>query len=308
MMISKMIYRSKGCKVPKYKLPVRAAWIKLKANESPYVILKEINKAGTELLHQLFDKKKEWEERNKKEFRLWVTLDLRYQDRTIKQNSTVWVLVEAIWRSMEKDPPTEEEKYSLYLDLLEVYADKVKSRITGELRPIHISESNSIEGARLIDGLLYHLATMCNLELDAQSTVIDVLWEWEQWRGDQEIDPIDYADPECTRLLTEAEWRERRRVSDASGQGGQIERAHIVSRGADAADVEKAWNWIALTHEEHMDQHRIGWDTFLQIYPHLRGRVKRARRLAGQLEIEFKSEQRVTEHTSASLAMEAMDV
>lgn len=218
------------------------------------------------------------------------------------------VLVECIWFSMEKDPTTEEEKYSLYLDLLEAYADKVKSRITGELRPVHISESNSIEGARFIDGLLYHLTTIVGeLDYNTQSTVIDVLEEWQQWRGGLEIDPMDYSDLECTKLLTEWEWRERHKVSEASGHGGTIDRAHIVSRGADSVDIEKSWNWISLLHSEHMELHRIGWDAFLQIYPHLRGRVDRARNLAGKMELEFKREQQAIEYKPEDLAMEALN-
>ena len=289
------------------KIPVRAGRVRLKANESPYVVLKELNRAGSDLLTKLFEKKKQWEEYNKKEFHLWIEFELKHQKRTYKQNSTVWKLIEAIWSSMEKDPPTEDEKYSLYLDLLDAYADKVKNRITGELRPVHISESNSLEGARFIDGLLYHLATACNLDYNTQSTVVDVLYEWEEWRGSLEIDPMDYSDLECTKFLTEAEWRERHRVSEASGMSGTIERCHIVSRDSDAADVEKPWNWLALTHEEHMMQHQRGWDEFLRIYPHLKGRVDRARRLAHKLELDFKGSQRAIAHTGHSLAMEALN-
>jgi hypothetical protein len=284
----------------KIRLPVHAM------RKSGYVVLKETNKSGTELIDRIFTKKQEWEERNGREFYLQIELDLRYQKRTFKQNSTVWKLIECIWSSMEKDPPTEEEKYGLYLDLLEVYADKTKNRITGELRPIHISESNSLEGAHFIDNLLYHLAVMCNLDYDTQSQVIDVLQEWESWRGSLEIDPMDYSDTECTRLLTEAEWREKHQVSEASGRGGDIIRAHIVSRGSDSPDIEKAWNWMALLHEEHMQQHRIGWDEFLQIYPHLRGRVERARRMAGKPELEFKSAQKAIQYEPENLAMEAL--
>jgi hypothetical protein len=293
----------------KIKLPVRARRLKLKLNEPPCVVLKEINRAGSDLLTRLFEKKKQWEGYNNKEFYFWIEIELRHQKRTFKQNNTVWKLIEAIWCSMEKDPPTEEEKYSLYLDLLDAYADKVKNRITGELRPVHISESNSLEGARFIDGLLYHLTTVvCNFDYNVQSTVIDVLYEWESWRGSLEIDPMDYSDLECTRLLTEAEWREKHRVSEASGQGGTIERCHIVSRGSDAADIEKSWNWLALTHEEHMMQHQKGWDEFIRIYPHLKGRVDRARRLAGKLELEFKANQRAVEYSPEKLAIEALEV
>ena len=290
------------------KLPVRAGRIRLKKDEPHYVVLKELDQTGSNLLTRLFEKKKQWEEYNKKEFFLWIEFDLRHQRRTFKQNSTVWKLVECIWLSMEKDPPTEEEKYSLYLDLLEAYADKVKSRISGELRPVHISESNSIEGARFIDGLLYHLTTIVGeLDYGTQSTVFDVLQEWQQWRGGLEIDPMDYSDLECTKPLTYTEWRERHKVSEASGHGGQIELAHIVSRGSDSADIEKPWNWLALTHEEHALQHSKGWDNFLRIYPHLKGRVDRARKLAKKLELDFKDSQRAVYTTGESLAMEALN-
>jgi hypothetical protein len=285
----------------KIKIPVHAA------RHKGYIVLKEVDRNGKVLIDRLFAKKNEFEGRNNKEYYLWAELDLRYQKRTFKQNSSAWKLIECIWASMEKDPPTEEEKYSLYLDLLEVYADKTKNRITGELRPIHISESNSLEGAHFIDNLLYHLATMCNLDYDTQSQVIDVLQDWESWRGSLEIDPVDYSDRECTRLLTEAEWREKHPVSEASGQGGNIVRAHIVSRGADAPDIEKAWNWIALLHEEHMQQHQIGWDGFLQIYPHLRGRVDRARKVAGKIELEFKNAQKAIQYKPENPAMEALE-
>jgi hypothetical protein len=278
----------------KIRLPLHAAL------RNGYIVLKEVNKNGKILIDRLFSKKKEFEERNGKEYFLQVELDLRYQHRTFKQNSSVWALITAIFISMERRPPDEEEKYGLYLDLLEEYADKVQNRFGG-LRPVHISESNSAQGARFIDGLLYHLATLCDLDVDAQAEVIDVMQAWEAWRGALEIDPVDYSDLACTKLLTEAEWREKRPVSEASGQGGRIVRAHIVSRGADAADIEKPWNWIALLWDEHEQQHRIGWDAFLQIYPHLRGRVERARRLAG------KAEPGALPGSPRSLALEALE-
>jgi hypothetical protein len=224
----------------------------------------------------------EWEENNQKEFFLWIELELRHQKRTFKQNATVWKLIECIWASMEKDPPTEEEKYGLYLDLLEVYADKTRNRITGELRPVHISESNSLEGAHFIDNLLYHLATMCNLDYGTQSQVIDVLHDWEYWRGSLEIDPMDYSDAECTQLLTEAEWREKHPVSEASGQGGAIRLHHIITRGSRPDLADKAWNFLALLDEEHDLIHAKGDDYFLSIYPHLKGKFDRAERLAAK--------------------------
>jgi hypothetical protein len=144
------------------------------------------------------------------------------------------------------------------------------------------------------------------LSYEAQTTVQDVLQEWENWRGGMEKDHTDYADDEQTEMLTEIEWRRKHAYSDASGRGGTIVRAHIVSRGADAADIEASWNWMALLPEEHEQQHRLGWAGFLSIYPHLMGRVERARNLAGKLELDFKGQQKAIAYDPESLAMQAL--
>jgi hypothetical protein len=284
----------------KIRLPVHAALSK------GYIVLKATCKKDNDLAIKLFSTKKDWEERNHHDYFLTATLDLPYQKRTFKQNRSVWKLVTVIFESMEGRMPDEEEKYNLYLDLLDAYADKVPNRIKGGLRPVHISESNSLEGSNFIDGLLYHLATDCSLTYEAQTTVQEVLQEWEQWRGDMETDHTDYADNEQTEMITESEWRRKHAYSEASGRGGDIVRAHIVSRGSDYEDIEMSWNWIALLPEEHDHQHRLGWDGFLSIYPHLKGRVDRARNLAGKLELGFKGSQRVIACNPESLAMQAL--
>jgi hypothetical protein len=286
----------------KIKLPVHAALWRHPQRQGDYILLKATCKKDNDLVLNFFRAKQEREERNQKEFFVQVVFDLPHRRRTFKQNAAVWKLVTAIFESMEGRLPDEEEKYNMYLDLLEVYADRVPNKINGGTRPVHISESNSVEGARFIDGLLYHLATECNLSYGVQTTVQEVLEEWEAWRGRLETDYADYADREQTKMLTGEEWREKHVYSEASGRGGPIEMAHIVSRGADAADIEMSWNRIALTPEEHAEQHRRGWDEFLRIYPHLRGRVERARRLAGKLEIEFKANRRDIEYRSENLA------
>lgn len=79
------------------------------------------------------------------------------------------------------------------------------------------------------------------------------------------------------------------RYSEASGRCERLELAHIVSRGADYADIEESWNIIVLTHDEHRQvQHQKGWDVFLETYPHLRGRVEKAREMAGKLPLKKK--------------------
>jgi hypothetical protein len=285
------------------KIPVHAQYEK-----NGGVTLTPASRSDNVLVSKLFSKKQEWEERNGKEFILQASLELNYQKRTYKQNNTVWALVSIIFQSDSENnrPPTNEEKTRLYYDLLEVYADKTPNKITGALRPVHISESNSAEGARFIDSLLYHLAAQCDLDYTAQASVIDIIQQWEEWRGRLDVDPLDYSDPAYTRLLTEQEWRKRHPYSEASGRGGQIFRAHIVSRGADHPDIEMTWNWISLLWDEHQQQHQIGRDAFLQIYPHLRGRVDRARRLAGKLDLDFRAAQKAIDYKPENLALEAL--
>ena len=172
--------------------------------------------------------------------------------------------------------PTEEEKYALYLDLLELYADKVPNRYTGELRSIHISEANTMAGSHFIDGLLFHLATMCKLPNDLQATVRSVLYEWEIWRGKQEHDINDDR--------TIDQMRKYLVYSEASGRT-PVHFHHIVSRGACPSAIDKAWNILALTPDEHNFFHQQckTWEEFFDVYPHLRGRVEMAYRKCNEL-------------------------
>jgi len=260
------------------RLPVRAM-----INKEGFIILKATCKSDFELAISLFRKKNEWEKRNNKEFTLIARLELNYQKRTHKQLASVFALVTAIFESMEFRKPTEEEKYSLYDDLLEVYAERIPCRFGNTTRPVRISEANSIEGAKFIDGLMYHLATECKLEYGVQSTVADVLWQWESYRGTLEVDPLDYKDKECTELVPVDEWRAKHPYSEASGRTENIVLHHIVTRGSNKAAENKTWNWLSLTHEEHTMVHERGDRYFLQIYPHLKGKFTRAIKMANKL-------------------------
>jgi hypothetical protein len=283
------------------RLPAHGAMYK-----DSYIVLKPTNKTDLVAVKKFFGTKQKREKYNNKEFYIQTLLTLPQQQRTHKQLNSVFALVTAIFESMEGRTPLEDEKMGLYYDLLELYADKVPNRFNKALRPVHISEANSIQGSRFIDGLLSHLTTECELDYGTMATVQSVLEDWEDWKGKLDYDPSDYRDVNCTEILTHEEWIKTHPYSEASGKRGQIVRAHIVSRGSDAADIEKSWNWIALLHDEHMKQHQIGWDKFLQIYPHLRGRVDRARNLAGKLELEFKREQLAIEYKPENLVEEAL--
>lgn len=209
------------------------------------------------------------------------SLEVGARARTWKQIKAVWALITIIYQSMHGEKPNNEEKYELYLDCLDLYAEKTPNRFTGALRPVHLSESDAVQCARFIEHLMMVLAEYCDLELDLQTDVRTIFFRWQEWRGEQATDPMDYD--EAGNLLPYEKWRLTHKVSDASGVGGYLERAHIVTRGSDQGDIEAAWNWLMLTPEEHREWHNLGWETWLRKYPHLKGRVLRARSLAAKL-------------------------
>lgn len=227
-------------------------------------------------VRKLFSSKAERENRSRKEILLKCEIDAAFQKRSFRQLSAVWKLVEVIFESENMRRPLEEEKYELYLDLLELYADKIPNRYNNQLRAIHISESNTMAAAHFIDGLLFHLSAMCNLTDDLQATVRSVLYEWEIWRGRQERDINDDR--------TIDEMRKYVVYSEASGRA-PVHFHHIVSRGACPAAIDKAWNIVALHPDEHMFFHEQcrNYEEFLEVYPHLRGKVERAQRKCAEL-------------------------
>lgn len=199
------------------------------------------------------------------------------EHRTYDQLNTVWKLVEVIFQSQEGRKPTKEEKETLYEDLKAEYADKRASTVNPNvLVPVGMSKADTVSAARFIQNLLNVLADMCDLDNELGTSVRAILTEWSNWRGSLEVDPLDNC--------TESEWYEMHRVSEASGLGGIIDKCHIVSRGADESSIDCPWNWVALTREEHREQHQKGWVFFLNKYPHLKNRVERARKIAGKLE------------------------
>lgn len=243
------------------------------------IILKPVDVRDWPLVKKLFESKKNRESRTNQEILLECEIDAAFQHRTFKQLKAVFKLVTVIFQSDSENhrPPTEEEKYSLYLDLLGLYADKIPNRYTGELRSIHISEANTLAGSHFIDGLLYHLSTLCKLPDDLQATVRSVLYKWEIWRGEQEHDINDDRSIE--------EMRQYVVYSEASGRT-PVEYHHIVSRGNCPAAIDKAWNIVVLTPDEHRFYHQKckNWDEFLEVYPHLRGKVERAYKKCSELE------------------------
>lgn len=233
------------------------------------------------VVQKLFDHKARREEKDGGEVHIAYELEVETRPRTFKQLNTVWALLRILYISMNGEPPTKEQSYDLYLDVLDLYANKKPNRFNGALRPVHLSESDVEDAANLISHVMNVIVEYSDLTLELQTDVRKLFWQWEAHRGGLDRDPLDYD--EQGRPLPYDEWRKKHQVSHASGIGGYLERAHIVSRGANAAAIEESWNWIMLTPDEHRYQHSQGWDPFLDRYPHLKSRVLRARQLAAAI-------------------------
>lgn len=247
------------------------------------------NRSDIPLIRKLFQKKADREAKDGKRCFPEYSIDVPAREKTFKQQGAIWGLITVIFRAMHGRKPCKEEKYDLYLDVLDMYAEKVPNRFNGSLRPVHLSESDVYQAGRIITHLMAVLTEYCDLNnvmdenekdisSDLQSDVRTIFNKWLNWRGELARDPLDYD--ENGNELSEAEWRKKHPVSDASGVGGALQIAHIVSRGADEANIDSPWNWLSLLYDEHEYQHKYGWERFLERYPHLRSRVLRARSLA----------------------------
>ena len=245
--------------------------------QNNFIVLKLVDENDRYIVEKLFRNKKEREGRTKQEVLLRCEINAPYQNKTFKQNNAVWILISIIFQSMEGRNGTHEELYELYCDLLEEYADKKPSRLNDKLRTIHLSEMNTEQAGRFIDSLLYHLATLCELSIDLQSDVRKFIYEWEEWKHKEEN--------EFEEFTSIAEMRQKVVYSEASGKGGPLHFHHIVTRGACPAAIDKTWNLMALTPDEHNFYHQQckTWDEFLEVYPHLRGKVERAQKKCAEL-------------------------
>ena len=74
-----------------------------------------------------------------------------------------------------------------------------------------------------------------------------------------------------------------RAVFASFGLATAIHLHHIVTRAANHKAINKVWNWCALIEEEHRELHQYGERAFLQKYPHLAGKFRRAHEKAHRL-------------------------
>lgn len=192
------------------------------------------------------------------------------KEKTYKQLATVWKLVDIIFKSMEGRKPTSQEARELYEDLLEEYAERRPSSVSGKLVPVHVSEADTKACAYFIEGLMLHLAQFCDLPMDAQTEVRELFFLQEYYTGKFGADWIT----QCS----EAEYRERHPMSEASGVGGALHLHHLVTRASCEALKNVTANWCMLLPSEHELIHK-NEKKFFELYPHLKPKWERAHML-----------------------------
>jgi hypothetical protein len=250
--------------------------------------------ADISVIEKFFIKKEQQEEKTGEKCYPFYSFEIASRDKTFSQVKAIWALITVIFRSLNGRKPDEEEKYDLYSDILDMYADKIPNRFTGALRPVHLSESDIYQAGRIISACIDVLTEYCSLndvrdengkEIggDLQNEVRSIFLKWTNWRGGIAKDPLDYDQNGIELPLDK--WLEKHKMSDITGvNDGTLEVAHIVSRGSDSADIERSWNWIVMEHKYYIEiQQGKGWETLFNEFPSIKPRVLRARSLAGKL-------------------------
>ena len=134
----------------------------------------------------------------------------------------------------------------------------------------------------IINSIFKLIIENCDLSDKDQITVRELFIEFKEQTSVGDGNPCDYDTD--GNLLSIDEWCERNNVSMASGVADSLEIAHIVSKDKRADLRDCVWNFLRLTHYEHIEiQHKKGWNEFLSIYPHLIPRVNNAYDMSHEL-------------------------
>jgi hypothetical protein len=215
---------------------------------------------------------------------LTVTVNGSRGNKTYDQVKTVWGLIEIYFEAQYNRKPTQNESTTMYMSFIQQYADTEPSLLEkGKEVCVTLSNMSKEQAARFIQNIMNDIITECRLSEGLQCDVKELYEAFVQYKGTLPSDPVDYDKNGV--LLNREDWVKMNPCSHASGLTQGLEVAHIVSKGSDEEDRYECWNWIMLTHEEHIGiQHQNGWEELIELYPHIEGRVKRARELAGKLE------------------------
>mgnify|MGYP003292046635 CR=1 FL=1 len=209
--------------------------------------------------------------------------------KSYAQVKTAWALITMLCIARLGRKPTENEKNQMYEELLDEFADKrVKHGLLNDedyIENVTMSEMTVAQLARFIQSMIQLLhENTHNFMISADDIVElgELFSEWNNFLSCLDVDPTDVD--ENGEYLSLDEYRMTHTVSYASGRTENLEMAHIVSRGSDPAFENCCWNVMMLTHEEHQEiMHQEGWNSLIERFPHIRGRIQRAFNLAHHL-------------------------
>ncbi len=207
--------------------------------------------------------------------------------RTSSQNSTLRGIERFIYIAENGEEPTKEDMYWIHEGLLEQFSIWVTNPRTGVSLPKRTSDPSmsTTEMARIVHGALNTLSLISIPDEIMKLIGNDMknLWEgWYKWRYEQKKDPLQ----ELEAAMDWPRYKENHPVCELCALAGvdpdPIERMHIISAGADESIYEMPWNWLAAHRSHHTLQHSEGWGIIEKSYPHIVGKLKRARIMQGE--------------------------
>lgn len=213
-----------------------------------------------------------------------VTANYSKNNKSYDQVKTVFALSSLLFKINYDRVPTNEENERMYESLLREFAPREPDLLNPEVEvPIHLSKMSKMDAAQFINAIFELIIENCDLTDKDQITVRELFTEFKEQTSVGEGNPCDYDSN--GNYLSIDEWCERNNVSMASGvNDGTLEIAHIITKSAHPEYRDCVWNFLRLTHYEHLEiQHRKGWKELLSIYPHLIPRVKAAYDMAHEL-------------------------
>ncbi len=202
--------------------------------------------------------------------------------RSNNQNTTLRGIERFIFIAENGYEPAKDDLYWIHEGLLEKYSTWAINPRNGVSTPKRTSDPSmsTTEMAKIVQGALDSLATMQIPQSVLNEIGHDMkkLWEnWYRWRYGQEKDPLFEAE----NSLGWEKYKELHPVCELcslpESEYDPLIRMHIVSKGADLASYERPWNWLRSHNSHHILQHNEGWDIIEKSYPHIVGKLKRAR-------------------------------
>ena len=213
-----------------------------------------------------------------------VTASFCKNYKSYDQVKTIFALSALLFKVNYDRVPTSDENTKMYESLLRQFAPTEPDLLNPEVEvPVHLSRMSKMEAAQFINSIFALIIENCDLNDKDQITVRELFTEFKEQTSVGKNNPCDYD--ENGNLLSIDDWCERNNVSMASGvNDGTLEIAHIITKSAHPEYRDCVWNFLRLTHYEHLEiQHRKGWKELLSIYPHLIPRVKAAYDMAHEL-------------------------